>query len=214
MRQNATSPFFDRTQTAHPIPFHLEFSSTPTCFEEQLSKQLPTSFTLNHFAILNFIIYDLRYALDSGLMQENVSVLARWFVLHKMVKTGFQSSFVYWSLIWACLTGNLGRVERGQITGLQQILKKAGFSNNALRLQLARLERQGTQEDRKHVYTSKLPPNQKIRLVTILHQFRDKAARAKFADIGSPEWNRIFFQSPNNCRYSLFLLLGQFLQVS
>jgi hypothetical protein len=49
--------------------------------------------------------------------------------------------------------------------------------HNQLRLQLARLELKGTQEDQKHVYTSKLAPNWKTRIMTTLHQFRDKAAR-------------------------------------
>jgi len=44
-------------------------------------------------------------------------------------------------------------------SGFQQILKKVGFSHEQLRLQLAHLENQGTQEDQKHVYTSKLSPN-------------------------------------------------------
>jgi hypothetical protein len=70
---------------------------------------------------------------------------ARWLV-PEMVKNGFKSSFVYWSLIWARLTGNLGRVERPQTRGFQQILKKVGFSNNTLRLHLARLELKGTQD--------------------------------------------------------------------
>src|SRR3990170_679929 len=38
------------------------------------------------------------------------NALARWFV-PKMVKNGLYSSFVNWSLIWVCLTGNLDRVE-------------------------------------------------------------------------------------------------------
>jgi len=63
--------------------------------------------------------------------------------------------------------------------GFQQILKKARFSHKQLRLHLAHLERQGQQEDQKHVYTSKLSPNQKTRIKTTLHQFRDKAAREK-----------------------------------
>jgi hypothetical protein len=41
---------------------------------------------------------------------------ARWLV-PKMVKDGFYSSFVFSRLIWACLMGNLGRVERWQIMG-------------------------------------------------------------------------------------------------
>jgi hypothetical protein len=51
--------------------------------------------------------------------------------------------------------------------GLQQILKEAEFSHEPLRLQLAHLKLEGTQEDQKHVYTSKLSPNQKIGLKTI-----------------------------------------------
>jgi len=75
--------------------------------------------------------------------------------------------------LWA----NLGRVERWQIMGFHQIRMEAGFSHEQLRLQLARLELEGTQADQKHVYTSRLSPNPKIRIMTILHQFRDKAAR-------------------------------------
>jgi hypothetical protein len=44
-----------------------------------------------------------------------------------MVKNGPKSYFVYWRLIWACLTGNLGGAERWQIMGFQQILKEADF---------------------------------------------------------------------------------------
>jgi hypothetical protein len=65
----------------------------------------------------------------------------------KMVKNGFYSSFVYWRLIWACLTDNLDRVERWQITGFHQSRMEAEFSHKPLRLHLARLESQGTQED-------------------------------------------------------------------
>jgi len=39
------------------------------------------------------------------------------------------------------------------------------------------------QRSKKELRTSKLPPNQKIRIITILHQFRDKAARA-VPDVG------------------------------
>jgi hypothetical protein len=42
---------------------------------------------------------------------------ARWLV-PEMVKTGLGPSFAYWRLIWACLTGNLGRVEGWQLTGV------------------------------------------------------------------------------------------------
>ena len=51
------------------------------------------------------------------------------------------------------------------------------FFHKPLRLQLAHLELKGTQDDQKHVYTLKLSPNQKIRIMTTLHQFRDRAAR-------------------------------------
>jgi hypothetical protein len=61
--------------------------------------------------------------------------------------------------------------------GFQQILKTTGFSHEPLRLQLAPFELRGTQEDQKHVPNSKPSPNQKIRIMTTLHQFRDKAAR-------------------------------------
>jgi hypothetical protein len=84
-----------------------------------------------------------------------------------MVKNGVKSSFVYWSLIWACLTDNPGRVERPQTRGFHQILKEVEFFHKPLRLQLAHLELKGTQEDQKHVHTSKLPPNQKIRIKTL-----------------------------------------------
>jgi hypothetical protein len=63
-----------------------------------------------------------------------------------MVKNGFYSSFVYWSLIWACLTGNLDSVERWQLTGFHQSLKGAEFFHKPLRLSLACLERQGMQQ--------------------------------------------------------------------
>ena len=56
---------------------------------------------------------------------------------------------------------------------------EAEFFHNPLRLSLARLERQGTQEGQKQIYTLTPPPNPKIRIKTTLHQFRDKAAREK-----------------------------------
>jgi hypothetical protein len=63
-----------------------------------------------------------------------------------MVKNGFYSSFVYWSLFWACLTGNFGRVERWQIAGFHQSSMEVEFSHNLLKLHPVRLGRQGTQE--------------------------------------------------------------------
>jgi len=92
--------------------------------------------------------------------------VARWLV-PKMVKNGLRSSFVYWSLIWACLMGNLDRVERWQIMEFQQILKKAKFFHNPLRLQLALLKRHAMQHGQKRMPTSQLSPNQKIRIKTI-----------------------------------------------
>jgi len=71
-------------------------------------------------------------------------VSARWLV-PKMVKNGLKSSFVYWSLIWTCLTDNPGRVERGQITEFHQVLKEVEVSHKPLRLQLAHLKLQGMQ---------------------------------------------------------------------
>jgi hypothetical protein len=68
------------------------------------------------------------------------------------------------------------------ITGFQQTLKEGAFSRETLRLHLARLERQGTQEDQKQMQTPELLPNPKIRIMTIFNQFRDKAARAKMMD--------------------------------
>jgi hypothetical protein len=56
---------------------------------------------------------------------------------------------------------------------------EAEFFHKPLRLRLARLERQGTQENQKQVHTSKLSPNPKKGITTILDQFRDKAARAR-----------------------------------
>jgi len=73
--------------------------------------------------------------------------------------------------------GQILAVERWQITGFQQILKEVEFFHNPLRLQLAHLELKGTQDDQNHVYTSRLSPNPKIGIMTILHQFRDRAAR-------------------------------------
>lgn len=55
----------------------------------------------------------------------------------------------------------------------------SSVSHDALRLQLARLILRGTQEDQKQTQTPKLPPNPKIRMMTILHQFRGKAARTR-----------------------------------
>jgi hypothetical protein len=95
-----------------------------------------------------------------------------------MVKNGFYSSFVFSSLIWACFLGKSWPRAKMTNHGFQQILKEVEFFHNTLRLHLARLELQGTQEDQKQMHTSNLPPNPKTRLTTILHQFRDKAARA------------------------------------
>jgi len=113
----------------------------------------------------------------------------RWLV-PKMVKKDHKSSFVYWSLIWTCLTGNLDHFERRQIMGFQQILKKTEFFHNTLRLHLARLELKGTRKHQKHVYTSKLAPNQKTRIKTILHQYRDKPARASL--LLNSDFNRFY----------------------
>jgi len=79
-----------------------------------------------------------------------------------MVKNGHKASFVYWSLVWTCLTGNLDHFERRQITEFQQILKKTEFSHNTLRLHLARLELKGTQARAKtcsHLKTGPKPEN-------------------------------------------------------
>jgi hypothetical protein len=84
-----------------------------------------------------------------------------------MAKNGFESSLVYPRLIWACLLGECRRVERWQITGFQQIRREVDFSHKPLRLHLAHLERQGTQEGQKQMQTSKLPPNPKTRIKTI-----------------------------------------------
>jgi hypothetical protein len=70
---------------------------------------------------------------------------ARWLV-PKMVKNGLYSSFVYWSLIWACFTGNLYRVERWQIAGFHQSGVEVEFSHKLLKLHSGLLGRQGTQE--------------------------------------------------------------------
>jgi hypothetical protein len=94
-----------------------------------------------------------------------------------MAKNGFNSSFVYPRLIWACLLGECRRVGRWQITGFQQILREVEFSHKPLRLHLARSELRGTQESQKQIRASKLHPNQKIGIMTNLHQFRDNPAR-------------------------------------
>jgi hypothetical protein len=72
-------------------------------------------------------------------------MLARWLV-PKMVKNGLYSSFVNWTLIWACLTGNLDRDERWQITGFHQSSLEVEFSHKLLKPHLVRLGRQGTEE--------------------------------------------------------------------
>jgi hypothetical protein len=61
--------------------------------------------------------------------------------------------------------------------GFQRIWKEVEFFYKPLRQHLAHLERQGTQEGQKQMHTLKLSPNPKMRIMTILHQFRDKAAR-------------------------------------
>jgi hypothetical protein len=63
-----------------------------------------------------------------------------------MVKNGLYSSFVYWSLIWACFTGNLDGVERWQIAGFHQSGVEVEFSHKLLKLHSGLLGRQGTQE--------------------------------------------------------------------
>jgi hypothetical protein len=97
-----------------------------------------------------------------------------------MVKSGLYSLFVNWTLIWACLTGNLDRVERLQITGFHQSSMEVEFSHKLLKLNLVRLECQGIDMSQKQIYASKLSLNPKIGIMTILHQFRDKAARVRF----------------------------------
>jgi hypothetical protein len=80
-------------------------------------------------------------------VDESLTMLekARWLV-PEMVKNGLNSSFVYWSLIGACLTGNLDRVERRQITGFHQSRMEVECFHKSSRLHLARLESQGAQE--------------------------------------------------------------------
>jgi hypothetical protein len=51
-----------------------------------------------------------------------------------------------------------------------------------LRLRRAHLKRQGTQDGRKQMYATKTAPNPKTRIMTTLHQFRDKAARQQLPD--------------------------------
>jgi hypothetical protein len=63
-----------------------------------------------------------------------------------MIKNGPKSSFVYWSLIGACLTGDLDRVERWQITGFRQSSMEVEFSHKLLKLHLVLLGLQGTEE--------------------------------------------------------------------
>jgi len=72
---------------------------------------------------------------------------------------------------------NPGRIERWQIMGFQQTLKEVAFSDDTLRLYLARSGIQGTQGHQKQMQTPELPPNPKIRIMTIFNHFRDKAAR-------------------------------------
>jgi len=52
------------------------------------------------------------------------------------------------------------------------------FFRRLLRLHLACLECRGTQKGRNQMHTSKLSPDPKIRIMTILHEFRDSPARA------------------------------------
>jgi hypothetical protein len=62
-----------------------------------------------------------------------------------MVKNGFYSSFVFSSLIWACLVGKSWPRVKMANHGFQQILKEAEFFHKPLRLNLALLELQGMQ---------------------------------------------------------------------
>lgn len=104
---------------------------------------------------------------QSALEYPYKSPSTRWLV-PKMVKNGLKSSFAFLGLIWACLMGK---------SWFQQILKEVEFSNKPLRLHLARLEHQGTQESQKQMHTPKLSQNQEREIKTILHRFRDKPAR-------------------------------------
>jgi len=105
-----------------------------------------------------------------------LSPIARWLV-PKMVKNGVKSSFVYWRLIWACLLGECRRVERCKTWVSIKSVWKWSFSIKREGCAQPRLERQGTQASQKQMCASKLPPNQKIRIMTNLDQFRDNPAR-------------------------------------
>jgi hypothetical protein len=95
-----------------------------------------------------------------------------------MFKNGSKSPFVYWSLIWACLMGNLGRAEGWQIMGFDQSSMEVEFFHKLLKIHLVLLGLQGTEEGSKWIYASKLFLNPKIGIMTTLHQFRDRPARA------------------------------------
>jgi hypothetical protein len=63
-----------------------------------------------------------------------------------MVENGFYPSFVNWTLIWACLKGNLDRVERWQIARFHQSSMEAEVSHEFSKLHLVRLELRGAEE--------------------------------------------------------------------
>jgi hypothetical protein len=56
-------------------------------------------------------------------------------------------------------------------------LDKSRFFRKPLRLHLARLGRQGTQDGQKRMHTSKLSLNEETRIMTTLDHFQDKPAR-------------------------------------
>ena len=85
-------------------------------------------------------------------------------------------------------------MKAGNSRGFQQILKEAEVFHNPLRLQLAPFELRGTQEHKKHVYHSKLSPNTKTRIMTILHEFRDEARAEELACPSS-----IFSEAVSRC---------------
>jgi hypothetical protein len=75
------------------------------------------------------------------------------------------------------LTGKFGRFEGWQIMGVTADPAEMGFSHYTFKLHLARLERQGMEVKANGACASKLPPNPKRGIDTILNHFGHKPER-------------------------------------
>jgi hypothetical protein len=106
----------------------------------------------------------------------------RWFV-PKIIKNGLCSSFSYWSFIWACFADKSHRAKRWQITRLHQVPSNpygVQFFLRWLRLYIAPFEFKVRKRSESRHAPLKLSLNLKTGIITISHQFRDKAARYRY----------------------------------